>query len=386
MVGGAEVAIKEITDRISSKEFEFDMITLQFNSKLPRFEKIGNVNVYRIGFTQKFPLKINKYIFPFIAFWKAFRLQRKKKYAGIWAMMANYAGFATVFFKMAYPKIPYLLTLQEGDPITYIKKRVRFVYPIFRQIFARADIIQTISNYLAGFARDMGYNGPLKIVPNGVDTALFSKEIPESELNALKEKLGKKADEKFIITTSRLVLKNAVDDVIKSLVFLPSNYRFLVLGVGPDMEMLKALAQKEGVEKRVSFLGQVNHSGMPKYLKVSDVFTRPSLSEGFGNSFVEAMAAEVPVVATPVGGIPDFLFDLQITPNKEPTGLFCNLRDPRDLAEKIERIIRDDALRARIIKNAKEMVMEKYDWVMIAKDMKDIFEGLKLKCLLPLTG
>ncbi|MCG2695311.1 hypothetical protein L6261_04530, partial [Candidatus Parcubacteria bacterium] len=52
-VGGAEVAIKEITDRIG--DIEFDMVTLRFDKNLPKFEKIGNVNVYRIGFVSNSP-------------------------------------------------------------------------------------------------------------------------------------------------------------------------------------------------------------------------------------------------------------------------------------------------------------------------------------------
>lgn len=385
VVGGAEVAIKEITDRVSPRDVEFDMVTLRFDSNLPKFEKIGNVNVHRIGFTAKspkiadlvkFPLNLNKYLFTFISCIKASQLHKERKYDSIWAMMANYAGFGAMFFKASHPSVKYLLTLQEGDPIDYIKRRVRFVYPLFVRIFTKADFVQPLSKYLAGFARDMGYKGPMKIVPNAVNTAHFSKEFGAGELNELKTKLGKKADDIYIITTSRLVLKNAADDVIKSLVFLPPNYKFLILGIGPDMDMLKELGKKEDVSERVKFLGQVDHKEMPKYLKVSDVFIRPSLSEGFGNSFIEAMAADIPVVATEAGGIPDFLFDPDINPDHEPTGLFCKIRDPKDIARQIKRFMEDTVLREKIIKNAKKMVMAKYDWSMIADDMENIFKEL----------
>ncbi|HRY62168.1 MAG TPA: glycosyltransferase [Candidatus Paceibacterota bacterium] len=385
VVGGAEVAIKEITDRVSPKDVEFDMVTLRFDKNLPKFEKIGNVNVHRIGFTAnspkiadlvKFPLNLNKYLFPFLSFVKAGQLHRERHYDAIWAMMANYAGFGAMFFKTFHPSVKYLLTLQEGDPIDYIKRRVRFVYPLFVRIFTKADFVQPLSKYLAGFARDMGYKGPMKIVPNAVNTKHFSQDFKAEELNTLKNKLGKKEGDINIITTSRLVLKNAADDVIRSLVFLPDNYNFIILGIGPDMEMLKDLAKKEGVANRVKFLGQVDHKEMPKYLKVSDVFIRPSLSEGFGNSFIEAMAADIPVVATQAGGIPDFLFDPDITPDIPPTGLFCKIRDPKDIARQIKRFMDDVPLREKILKNAKKMVMAKYDWSMIAGDMAEIFKSL----------
>jgi glycosyltransferase involved in cell wall biosynthesis len=160
------------------------------------------------------------------------------------------------------------------------------------------------------------------------------------------------------------VVKNAVGDVIKSLVHLPPNVKFLVLGTGYQLEELKTLARDLGVYERVNFLGYVSHTEMPKYLKVSDIFIRPSISEGFGNSFIEAMAGGLPVIATSVGGIVDFL------KNKE-TGLFCEVGDPKDIARKIDIYLKDKNLRDEIVDNAMHMVIDRYDWGMIVKSMKE---------------
>ncbi|MEK7460527.1 MAG: glycosyltransferase family 4 protein [Patescibacteria group bacterium] len=386
VVGGAEVAIKEITDRITPQDIEFDMVTLRFDSTLPRFERIGNVNIHRIGFGAKhptigdlvkFPLAINKYLYPFLAFLKARALHQKNQYDATWAMMANYAGFAALFFKMRYPKVPYLLTLQEGDPIEYIKYRVRFVYPLFERIFKQADFIQTISGHLAQFARDMGYRGELEIVPNGVNISHFSQQYSSEELFILKQKLGKQPDDIFLITTSRLVKKNAVDEVIRALPLLDSHIKFLILGIGPDETALRALADNLKVSNRVKFLRQVEHSDMPKYLRVSDIFIRPSRSEGLGNSFLEAMAADLPVIATHVGGIPDFLFDPDKDGNKLPTGLFCGVDDPKSIATQVKRLIADPELRTRIVSNGKKLVTETYEWNLVAHNMKEkVFDKL----------
>lgn len=386
VVGGAEVALKEITDRIPSEQISFDMVTLRFNSLLPAFEKIGNVNVYRIGLTKaepsitdlgKFPLKINKYLFPFLGFFKASSLHRKNSYDGIWAMMANQAGFAALFFKMWFPKVRYLLTLQEGDPIPHIKRRVRLVYPLFKRIFTRANFVQTISSYLANFARDMGYHGDLEIVPNAVNIAHFAKEYSENELYILKRKLGKEHDDIFLITTSRMVRKNAIDVIIRTLPLLDAHVKFLILGIGPDEEMLRELARSLGVADRVQFLGQILHSEMPKYLKVSDIFIRPSRSEGLGNSFLEAMAAGLPVIATPVGGIPDFLFDPDANPDHESTGLFASVDDPASIARQVNRLLGDNALRMRLFTNGRTLVAGKYDWNLVAHTMTErVFDKL----------
>jgi len=380
VVAGAEVAIKEITDRIAPSDLVYDMVTLHFDSTRPDFERIGNVNVYRIGFTKlrpeisdlgKFPLSINKYLFPILGFLKASSLHKKNNYDTIWAMMAGYAGFSALFFKMRYPKVKFLLTLQEADPTEYIKHGLRFPYGIFKKVFARADFIQTISHYLAGFARNMGYTGPLEVVPNAVNVEHFAGDYSENELAILKRRLGKKDGDFFLITTSRMVAKNAVDEVIRALSLLPENVKFLVLGIGPDELMLRALVIEKGLENRVQFLGQVLHEDMPKYLKVSDVFIRPSRSEGLGNSFLEAMAAGIPVIATPVGGIPDFLFDPDQNPDHEPTGLFASINDPASIAKQVSRLMSDPSLRNRLFANGRTLVAEKYDWNLIVRMMKE---------------
>lgn len=385
-VGGAEVALKEITDRIPGEEIVFDMVTIRFNSLLPAFERIGNVNIHRIGFTKagptisdlgKFPLVINKYLFPVMGFLKARSLHLKNPYDGAWAMMANHAGFAALFFKMWFPNVRFLLTLQEGDPIEYIKRRVRFVAPLFRRIFERANFVQTISNYLANFARSQGYNGDLEVVPNAVNIGHFSKEYSTEELFILKRKLGKKEGDIFLITTSRMVRKNAIDVIIRSLTLLDANVKFLILGIGPDEEMLRELARSLGVADRIQFLGQILHTEMPKYLKVSDIFIRPSRSEGLGNSFLEAMAAGLPVIATPVGGIPDFLFDPDANPEQEPTGLFASVDDPASIARQVNRLLNDNALRMKLFTNGRTLVIEKYDWDLVARTMRErVFEKL----------
>jgi glycosyltransferase involved in cell wall biosynthesis len=214
-------------------------------------------------------------------------------------------------------------------------------------------------------------------VPNGVNAKHFSQQYTEAEIKEVQEKLGKKEGDVFMITTSRLVKKNAVDDVIKAMKFLPEHVYFLVYGIGPDEEMLKALAKSEGVEKRVRFMGQLSHADMPKYLKACDIFIRPSLSEGFGISFIEAMVAEIPVIATQAGGIADYLFDSELNRDQMPTGYVVATRDPEGIARQVKRCLEDSALRVSVIKNAKTLAIERYDWDRIAKQMKEgVFDKL----------
>jgi glycosyltransferase involved in cell wall biosynthesis len=358
-VGGAEVAVKEITDRIP--DIDFDMVTLRFNDEWREEERIGNVNVYRV--------KASKLTFPIEAMLYARKLQAKVGYDAIWAIMAARAGGAALFFKYGYPKIPFVLTLQEGDPISYMKLRsLSFINPFFKRIFVNADIIQTISTYLSGYATAMGYSGNPVVIPNGVDFLSFNKRDLDKE-ESLKKLFGKRDDETFLITTSRLVKKNGIRYVIEALRNLP-NTRFLILGEGPLKSTLTKLATELGVERQVQFIGHVDYNEIPTYLHISDIFIRPSLSEGFGNSFIEAMAAGLPVIATPVGGIPDFLFDPGENPGKPSTGIFVKPEDSISIVDAVKKISGDRELRNSLIKNGVELVREGYDWNLVARRMK----------------
>jgi glycosyltransferase involved in cell wall biosynthesis len=369
LVGGAEVAVKEITDRLGG-DFEFDMVTLRASGK--KFERLGNVNIYRVGLGNGNSGKVSflsKYLYIFLAFFKAVSLHRKKKYDLTWSIMANYAGFSALFFKIFFKEVPFVLTLQEGDPFLHIKKRVGLLWPLFKKIFTHADRVQAISNYLACWAIDMGFKQKPVVVPNGVDIAHFTATIESETLSCLEEQIEKGRDDVLLVTTSRLVKKNGIEDILKAMTYLSEDVKFLILGTGPDENKLRGLAEELNMATRVKFLGYVPHAEMLKYLKISDIFVRPSLSEGLGNSFLEAMCAGLPIVATLVGGIPDFLIH-------KKTGIAAKVSDPADLAEKIQMLINEKELREEIIKNGKELVVQDYDWDKLAERMKrEVFQA-----------
>jgi glycosyltransferase involved in cell wall biosynthesis len=267
--------------------------------------------------------------------------------------MANWAGLAALFFKLRFPEVRYILTLQEGDPIPYIMRKTRFIGLLFKKIFVKADMIQVISNYLADWAQDMGGH-EVVVIPNGVDVGKF-----QSTKNRIFD-----TENVVLITTSRLVEKNGVGDIIEAMEFLPESFSLKIIGTGGLEAELKQVASRiKNQESRIKFLGHVPYEEIPSHLHEADIFIRPSLSEGMGNSFIEAMAAGLPVIATPVGGIPDFLED-------EKTGLFVEPKSPRLIAFQVQKLVGDRVLRDKITISAKRMVTERYDWNLIANEMK----------------
>lgn len=385
-IGGAEVAIKEITDRVSPEAYEFHLVCNRYDSTLPKEEQIGNVMVHRIGLTKKnpemadlrkLPLHLNKLIFQFLAYYKAKQLHKQYHFDGIWAMMAHSCGVPAGMFKKKFPDVQYVLTLQEGDPPEYIEKKMRTFGKKFDAAFTTADTIQVISTFLGSWATQKGFAGQPILVPNAVNIAHFTQTYTPEEIQQAAEELGKKEGDVFLVTTSRLVHKNGIDDVVRALAQLPEHVHFIVYGTGPDETMLKELVIELGLEKRVHLRGYIDHAVMPQYLKACDIFIRPSRSEGMGNSFVEAMAAELPVIATQEGGIADFLFDRKKNPEKTATGWAVHPDSPNDIAHAVQDIIKNPAQTEVIIANAKQMACEKYDWSLIAKDMqKKVFDPL----------
>jgi glycosyltransferase involved in cell wall biosynthesis len=383
LIGGAEVAMEEVTDRIP--DIQFDLICAKVKPGLPKTEQIGNVTVHRCGWGSP----IDKYLLPILGVARAMRVSSfefrvsspgsnarnsqlaTRNFPVVWSLMASYGGFAALVYTWLRPRSKVLLTLQEGDPLEHYAKRTGMLTFLHRRIFERANAVQAISRFLADWAVKMGFKGKPEVVPNGVDIAKFSVRISTERRNALRASYGFEEDDIVLVTASRLSLKNGVDDLIRSLVSLPSHVKALIAGDGEDRDKLRVLAEQKGLASRVVFLGSKSHEELPEILQCGDVFVRASLSEGLGNAFLEAMAAGIPIIGTPVGGIPDFLKDGE-------TGVFCQPRDPKSIANAVIRlfgysVIREGeerAFRERLISNGERMVREGYDWDGIASRIR----------------
>lgn len=361
LIGGAELAVKEITDRLP--DYDFDLITARIKSNLPKEERLGRVNVYRLGWG--LPL-LDKLYLAFRGGGLGRKLGRQKKYDLVWGIMASFGGLAAAKFKQQ-TGTPFLLTLQEGDNLSEVESKMAPLWWQFKNIFSSADRVQTISNYLADWAIRMGTNkDQIAVVPNGVDLKTFFCDqfsCDQDRLNNLEQKI--------IFTASRLVRKNATEIIIQALTKLPSNFILRIAGTGEEENNLKKLVHNLSLDNKVEFLGNLNHQEIAQELKQADVFARPSRSEGLGNSFLEAFAAGVPVVATGVGGINDFL-------RHQETGFLCEVDNPESLAEQIK-FITDPQNKEKvwaITNTARNLVKENYNWDKISLQISEIFASL----------
>ena len=363
-IGGSELAIREITKRLP--DIEFDIITSRADSQ-GRFaperapaETQDNTNIYRIG--NSFTLArflLPKNFFPISAFFKAVSLHRKFRYEIIHAYQASQAGGAAWLFKLFHPRVKFILTIQEGKNL----KGQGWFLNFFRDIMVRsADSITVISRYLKEYAAKINHRAVITLIPNGVDLKKFSGPARSREARQI-------SNEKIIITVSRLVEKNGLADLVDAFALVKKDIptaKLVIIGEGSLKEKLKLKIKNLKLEGSIRLAGQVAHEELSRYLSAADIFVRPSLSEGLGTAFLEAMACGLPVIGTPVGGIPDIIHDGQ-------TGLMCRSGDPNDIADKIRALLTDSGLRERLGRAGQEMVRVSYDWNKIAGQFANIY-------------
>ena len=363
--GGAEQALGNIVKRLP--DVEFDLICAKLRRGVKGYERVGNVSIYRMGFGIP---KLDAYILALFGHWYAYKLMRKHHYHVLWSIMASYGAFSAVRVKKK-TGLPFLLSLQEGDEFEYIYKKVHLVRHQFDEIFTIADGIQAISNYLLAWSKKMGFRGEIaEVVPNGVAVNTFSRVFPAEEIRETRASFGFPNNARILLTSSRLEEKNGIGDVISALSLLPDHFCFVVCGSGSLERELKNQVVGRGLNTRVKFMGFVDPLLLPRLMQSADIFIRPSLSEGLGNAFLEAMAARLLVIGTSVGGIPDFLEDGE-------TGFFASPRNPQSIVDIISRIETLSSIERRaIVERARTLTMTTYSWDIISEQMRNIFNRL----------
>lgn len=279
--------------------------------------------------------------------------------------------------------VPYIITIQSADFSVYHPKAnikpIKWIYNFFRKkIYQNAAVCHAVSYYLKEhFVTRWGIKD-VAVIPNGVSQKDFK---PDKNKRATRKELDLDT-ENLIICISRLEPKNGTDDLVKAADVLKNkikDFKIAIIGSGSQKKKLEKLVQNLGLRNKVVLLGEIPHKAVPKYLACADVFIRPSLAEGFGIVFIEAMACEVPVIGTPVGGIPDFIKDLSTSSGQAATGLFCKQGNPKSIAEKIEILIKDKELRNKLVKNAKKMVLEAYDWDKINERLRRVYKEIMIR-------
>ncbi len=360
LIGGSEIAIESIAKNLP--DIFFDIITPRYDKKLPTIENDGNIRIYRVGLGNI----LDKFFFPLTGYWLSRQLMKNQTYAAVHAYQASYGGLALYLLKTFQSSVRAMLTLQEGKDLEKQNWVVKFLR---KKVIQKSDVVTAISTYLAQYAGQYTKT-PAIIIPNGVNLSIFNPNLFNDQAKEnLRKTLGINSDDIVIVTASRLVAKNGISHIMGSADEILSripNVKFLIIGDGPLWQELRGQSLNTKAPNQFIFTGAIEHHVLPLYLSLSHLFVRPSETEGLGNAFLEAMAMGLPVVATPVGGIVDFIQD-------NITG-FLWYREKSSLGQRMVEVLENSPLLASVAQSGQRLVQAKYNWLEIAEKFRLIYQ------------
>jgi glycosyltransferase involved in cell wall biosynthesis len=214
-------------------------------------------------------------------------------------------------------------------------------------------------------AREGRRGAPVELIPNGVDLERYETQAPSRTLH---EDFGLPAGVPLVGVVARLEPEKGHPTLLDAwplVVREAPDARLLIVGEGSRHEALEEQARRLDVLDTVVFTGR--RDDVPAVIAALDVALLPSYREAQGVSLLEAMALARPIVASRVGGIPEFVED-------GVTGLLVEPRDPSALAGAIVRVLRDHALAGALGRNGRALVRERYCIDVMVRRVEDLYE------------
>lgn len=228
----------------------------------------------------------------------------------------------------------------------------------------RADKVVAVSDFIRNrVAGLVNQRVDVEVIYNGADERVFE---PTPKLQARRE-LDIPPDRFVIAFTGRPTHAKGIYDLVEAAARL-RHIRPIVLVAGPlPSPDLRATIERLNVD--VVALGMLSHEALARAIAASDVFCLPSYNEGLPASICEAMLAARPIIATPVGGIPEILKD-------GVTGYVAPVGDPRALARRLHRLAMDPTERERLGTNALAFAREHLTWRVNAQRHEQLYRQL----------
>jgi len=240
--------------------------------------------------------------------------------------------------------LPVVTTLH-GTDITLVGRDPSFL-PITRFGIEQSDAVTAISNYLKEATRETFCTGcSIKVIYNFIDLDYYRRMPSEPVRRSLAPD-----GEKLILHVSTFRPVKRIMDCMEVMARLKGRVRarLVMCGDGPERPEAEALAARLNISGEVEFVGKQPQSRIRDLLSVADLLLLPSQTESFGLVALEAMACEVPVLATRVGGIPEVVEDGE-------TGFLFEVGDVDGMAEAAMMILSDGGRRETMGRNGRNV-------------------------------
>jgi glycosyltransferase involved in cell wall biosynthesis len=235
--------------------------------------------------------------------------------------------------------------------------------------WSRTDAVVAVSEAVAQRRDIEPIRGRTRVIPNGVEPAAALRSRA-----AVRAELGEPEDRIVAIIVARIDGRKGHETLLRALAHMQgtpvaARLTLWVAGDGAQRPAMEELAREMGLSPApVRFLGF--RSDVPDLLAAADLFILPSLAEGLPLSVLEAMAHRLPVIATPVGGVPEVVV-------LEETGLLVPTEEPEALAAAIERLGEDEKTRRRLGAAGYERVLREFSFDRMVERYNRLYQELR---------
>jgi glycosyltransferase involved in cell wall biosynthesis len=223
-----------------------------------------------------------------------------------------------------------------------------------RETVMEADRIQVFSNYMKGVLIENGFQSEkVKVIPYITDAPL--------ETNGT-------TNEPLIVFAGRLAVEKGVKHLIEALYEIPDNFKAVLIGDGPQKEILQKLVEGLGLSDRVKFTGWLKTGEIHKYYRRARLVVVPSVwPEPFGIVGIEAMASAKPLVAFDVGGIPEWLAH-------DETGYLVPQKNINGLADTLVKLLTDPRKAEEMGRNGQQRLSTQFSKKKHLQDLLNLYQ------------
>jgi glycosyltransferase involved in cell wall biosynthesis len=229
-----------------------------------------------------------------------------------------------------------------------VKQKITYLFykPIQKRVLDKANkIIVTSPQYMNNSKQLADYKDKSVVIPLGLDPKRLEIKTEDiGDYEKIKNMINRK---KFVLSIGRLVMHKDFDNLIEASKYLIDDIVVIIVGGGPLFKELSKKIQSNNLSKKIFLLGRLDISSVPIFLKNCKIFCLPSIFESFGLVLVEALYFGKPLVTTNVVGS-----GMNFVNINGETGLVVPPRNPKMLAEAINKILSDENLYQKFSENA----------------------------------